>query len=421
MAAQTPATAASALGADGTGSIEKPRFVVVGCGAIGGVYGVSLYTAGFPVKFLVRDSARSMSQRKTLAEKGLELRCVSDPSWGGKIPAEKIPEVFTTDAESCLKEADYVLVATKRTQNDQIHNQLKQYGVVCPVVFLQNGRRVVEMLGQTDYEALECVLNYNTVFDGDEGVVLLTQDWRECSVHLPADKPASTLLAEYMGSCSKLKTMADPDFIGTQCGKFLVNLTNAVNALSGEYVSAMLLQESYRKVLSTSYKEAVAVLTAAGIKPKEVAAFGEMMLASEPVFKAKFGKVLQSRSKGNTSMAQDLMNGQVPTEIDFLNGEVSRLGREVGVPTPVNDKIIELIKKAEVVNKGRPEYTGPELLKLVGLSLEENNQQEQLAPGASAATRGGFGQFGAMASSLATCALVAACAVAAGRATRSKI
>lgn len=43
------------------------------------------------------------------------------------------------------------------------------------------------------------------------------------------------------------------------------------------------------------------------------------------------------------SMLQDLRRGK-PTEIDALNGAISRLGRQSGVPTPANDAVTEAIK-----------------------------------------------------------------------------
>lgn len=46
------------------------------------------------------------------------------------------------------------------------------------------------------------------------------------------------------------------------------------------------------------------------------------------------------------SMLQDLQKGR-PTEIDYINGVVAENGRQVGVATPFNDKVIELVKEAE--------------------------------------------------------------------------
>ena len=35
------------------------------------------------------------------------------------------------------------------------------------------------------------------------------------------------------------------------------------------------------------------------------------------------------------------------TEVDFLNGVVVRKGKEVGVPTPINEQVVGLTKRVE--------------------------------------------------------------------------
>jgi 2-dehydropantoate 2-reductase len=47
-----------------------------------------------------------------------------------------------------------------------------------------------------------------------------------------------------------------------------------------------------------------------------------------------------------SSMCQDIMRGRM-TEIGFLNGKVSELGRRHGVATPVNDVLTSLIRFME--------------------------------------------------------------------------
>jgi 2-dehydropantoate 2-reductase len=46
------------------------------------------------------------------------------------------------------------------------------------------------------------------------------------------------------------------------------------------------------------------------------------------------------------STLQDILKGR-KTEIDFLNGYVSRRGRETGIATPVNDAIVRVLKDVE--------------------------------------------------------------------------
>ena len=47
-----------------------------------------------------------------------------------------------------------------------------------------------------------------------------------------------------------------------------------------------------------------------------------------------------------TSMLQSLVAGSV-TEVDTVNGAVCRLGRALGVPTPVNDTLVAAVKGCE--------------------------------------------------------------------------
>jgi 2-dehydropantoate 2-reductase len=63
-----------------------------------------------------------------------------------------------------------------------------------------------------------------------------------------------------------------------------------------------------------------------------------------------------------SSMWEDLEAGRA-TEIDWINGEVVRLGREHGVPTPVNSTLVELIRQAE--DGGRRDWSGRELLSVL--------------------------------------------------------
>ena len=46
------------------------------------------------------------------------------------------------------------------------------------------------------------------------------------------------------------------------------------------------------------------------------------------------------------SMLQDLKNGK-PCEVDAINGVVCDYGRKLGVPTPINDRIVEIIRREQ--------------------------------------------------------------------------
>lgn len=72
----------------------------------------------------------------------------------------------------------------------------------------------------------------------------------------------------------------------------------------------------------------------------------------------------------HSSMWQDI-HAKRKTEIDFINGAVSQLGKQYGIQTPVNDTIVSLIKMAEHAEAGGLTLQNPPKYDLVDLSLLE--------------------------------------------------
>ncbi len=67
-------------------------------------------------------------------------------------------------------------------------------------------------------------------------------------------------------------------------------------------------------------------------------------------YQVELDSVLKATASNRCSMLQDVMAGRV-TEIDSLCGEVVRLGEEYGVPTPLNQQLLSLIKGIEKSTK----------------------------------------------------------------------
>ena len=55
---------------------------------------------------------------------------------------------------------------------------------------------------------------------------------------------------------------------------------------------------------------------------------------------------IRKHAKLKASMLQDLEKGKL-TEVEAINGAVSAYGRKVGCPTPMNDKVVEIIHGIE--------------------------------------------------------------------------
>jgi len=78
---------------------------------------------------------------------------------------------------------------------------------------------------------------------------------------------------------------------------------------------------------------------------------------------------LKGYGDGKASMRQDLERGR-RTEIDFINGYVSRLAGEVGVLTPMNSAIADLVHQLE------QKLTRPSLRQLDGLMARASHGSE---------------------------------------------
>jgi 2-dehydropantoate 2-reductase len=85
-------------------------------------------------------------------------------------------------------------------------------------------------------------------------------------------------------------------------------------------------------------------LTAAVREGEAVARGLGIQLIDDPL--AATLAVCRQTASNLSSMLQDV-NNKRPTEIDSINGEIAAAGRSLGIPTPVNDELIQKVKEIE--------------------------------------------------------------------------
>ncbi|HSO48014.1 MAG TPA: ketopantoate reductase C-terminal domain-containing protein, partial [Rhizobiaceae bacterium] len=157
------------------------------------------------------------------------------------------------------------------------------------------------------------------------------------------------LQAAAMLTAAGVPAMVRRDFEAVQWGKLLLNLNNAVNALSGLPLKRQLSDLRWRKVLAASMREALSVLDAARIRPARLGKVAPRYIPfvlelPDWLFLRLAATMLKVDDDARSSMAEDLERGRTP-EIDWLNGEIARLGAANGVATPVNDAIIAMVRE----------------------------------------------------------------------------
>ena len=134
-------------------------------------------------------------------------------------------------------------------------------------------------------------------------------------------------------------------------GKLLLNLNNALNALSGVPLKQQLEDRQLRLVLARAMREYLAVCKVRNQELKISAPIPPRLLPallSLPnfLFKRIAKQMLEIDPLARSSMWEDIKAGR-KTEIEFLNGMVVSLGKESGIACPTNGKISHLIARLE--------------------------------------------------------------------------
>jgi 2-dehydropantoate 2-reductase len=133
-----------------------------------------------------------------------------------------------------------------------------------------------------------------------------------------------------------MPTEAVTDARGPQWRKLIFNAaTNPIGALTGLTHGRVCEDPALR-----------ALVTALVDEGKAVAAAQSIDLDADPEELIDYAARPDVAYDHKASMLQDV-EARRQTEIDFLNGGVSRFGREHGVPTPLNDAVVALIKGVE--------------------------------------------------------------------------
>ena len=151
----------------------------------------------------------------------------------------------------------------------------------------------------------------------------------------PATAPEIERLAD---ACTRagMPTTAVADARPAQWRKVIFNAaSNPIGALTGLTHGRVCEDAALRRLVSGLVDEGKAVAAAQGI-----------VLDADPEDLIDHAARPDVGYGHRASMLQDV-EARRATEIDYLNGGVGRFGRELGVPTPLNDAVTALIKGME--------------------------------------------------------------------------
>ncbi len=297
------------------------QVAVIGAGALGSAYAALLFTMDGESVSFVADNERAVR----LARDGVIVN--------GKL--YRIP-VLRSDAE--VPPSDLVMVAVKYHHLDNaIRAMNKRVGDGTIIISVMNGIDSEERIGAVygmDKVLYAIAVGIDAVREGN--TVGYTNQGR-----IFFGEPHNKILSQRVKGLRELFERAGiafeipPDMIRMLWWKFMVNvgINQGSAVLRATYGVFQTSPEAHSLMESAMY-EVIAIATKAGIElsGKDIEAWNSVLASLNP-----FGK---------TSMLQDIEAGR-KTEVEMLAGQVIELGRRWNLPTPINQRLYEEIRKIE--------------------------------------------------------------------------
>jgi 2-dehydropantoate 2-reductase len=270
----------------------------------------------------------------------------------GRLALSEDPAIFHS--------AGIVLVTVKSADTADVADQIAQHAPQdAVIVSLQNGVGNVAVLQERlgGRRVLAGMVPFNVVAMGEGRFHRSTSG--DITVGEDADNTAAAL------SVPGLNLRASRDIAGVQWGKLIINLNNALSALSDMPLAAQLANRDWRRLFADQMAEGLAALKAAGITPASATSIPPnwmptLLRLPDGIFNAILGRTMKIDPEARSSMWQDLKLGR-RTEIDYLQGAVIALAEQNHVDTPLMRRIVALIKQAETAGKGPPGLSPPQI------------------------------------------------------------
>ena len=332
--------------------MQRMRFVVVGAGAIGGAVGGRLFQRGFDVTLVARGE-----HGQALASDGLVLE---SPEQTVTLPVPAVTDPADVSWEGDADGNPVVLLAVKGQHTDHALTQLSVAPPLTPVVCMQNGveneRRVLRHFPHTYGMCVMCPASQLR-----PGVVQIHSAPVSGLLDLGCFPAGIDALGQAIADAiatTTFQSVARPDIMRWKYRKLLMNLANAVEALSGP-------GGRFGPLAKEAQREGNAVLAAAGID-----------VASSEEDRERRGDFLQlaptssGEWQGGSSW-QSLARRAGSIEAEFLNGEVVLLGALHGVPTPVNALLQRLAVRAAADGTEPGTWRIEDLSELAGIAHGE--------------------------------------------------
>lgn len=315
---------------------------IYGAGSLGTVMGAYLTKNGVDIELVNRNEAHV----RALREGGAHITGTVEMT----VPVKAI---LPREMEGPY---DVIFLLTKQLQNAEVAAFLKPFlsedGVI---VTLQNGipePGLAQVVGKE--HVMGCVVEWGATLEGP-GHAALTSDPGSLSFHMGRMEGITD--AQFDRARALLEKMCpvhvEENLLGARWSKLLINATfSGLGTVVGGVFGDVSENKDVRPLALRCMKECIDVGRAAGavfapVQGKDITKLFYYRTPLKRAFALALLPIAMKKHRAiEPSMLQDLKKGK-PCEVDAINGVVCAWGRQCGVPTPVNDRIVEIIKKEQ--------------------------------------------------------------------------
>lgn len=320
------------------------RAAIIGAGSLGTIIGALITKAGLSIDLI--DTNRE--HLEALNNNGARITGEMDLC----VPVHAL---HPTEMKGCY---DLVFLLNKQTTNQTVLSHLLDFlhaqSLVCT---LQNGipePSVAAVVGSTRTIGGAVGFGATWIEPGVSCLTTTTQAVQKFAFEIGEMNTVATprLLTVQNYLCSVGRTVLLDDLMGVRWSKVLMNATfSGMSAALGCTFGEVLDNPRALLCVALIANETVHAAHATGTSMAQMQGedFERFALTSSnsindvlPLIRHIWSQHRQLRA----SMLQDLEKGR-DTEIDFINGIVSQVGRQHHFPTPFNDRVVELVSEAQ--------------------------------------------------------------------------
>lgn len=300
------------------------KIVVVGPGAMGCLFAAFLSKSKNEIWLLDKNTERAAR----INQDGLSLEGVSG-KWSAQVKA--------TTQITAIAQADLIIICVKSYNTKEAAIQIRPLVTDnTAVLTLQNGIGNIEIIAE--------VVGNDKVIGGvtNQGATLLGAG------HIRHAGKGETVIGRIDGKIPVemrsireifnkvgMETRISRDIKGLLWSKLIINAgINALTAITRLNNGRLVEFEGARKILREAVGEATRIAKRKRIR----------LIYDDPL--AKVEAVCDATSANVSSMLQDVLKKK-RTEIDFINGVIVRQAQELGIATPVNSLLLDLVKTIE--------------------------------------------------------------------------